>query len=223
MQAVPIGLCFPVSQELRTFVCAAQMGRITHAHPTGYLGAGAVALFTLFARANRPLAQWGKAMLDLMPQVRAFLVETKEGAKHVAAMEYFVKAWTMYVQERGIAAGSGEAVFPERYGVEERDKFIKSVAWRGPGVLSGWGGSSGHDAPMIAYDALLGCDGDWQELLSRGAFHCGDSDTTAIIACSWFGMKFGFRGVPNNHIQHLEYLDTLLELADDLRRILPTE
>lgn len=34
--------------------------------------------------------------------------------------------------------------FPKKYGVKERDEFYKSVSF------SGWGGASGHDAPMIA-------------------------------------------------------------------------
>ena len=39
--------------------------------------------------------------------------------------------------------------FPEMYGVVERDRFYKSCSF------AGTGGASGHDAPMIAYDALL--------------------------------------------------------------------
>ena len=33
--------------------------------------------------------------------------------------------------------------------------------------LDGWAGRSGHDAPMIAYDALLAAKNDWAELCSR--------------------------------------------------------
>lgn len=38
----------------------------------------------------------------------------------------------------------------------------------------GRGGRRGHDAPMIAYDALLGCGGDWTELCNRSMFHGGE-------------------------------------------------
>ncbi len=41
------------------------------------------------------------------------------------------------------------AKFPAEYEPSDRDAFYKSVSF------DGWGGSSGHDAPMIAYDALL--------------------------------------------------------------------
>ena len=29
---------------------------------------------------------------------------------------------------------------------------------------------------IIAYDALLGCNGDWKELVLRGVLHGGDND-----------------------------------------------
>ena len=35
-------------------------------------------------------------------------------------------------------------MFPDSYNFDERDRFYKDVSF------SGWGGSSGHDAPMIA-------------------------------------------------------------------------
>ena len=43
------------------------------------------------------------------------------------------------------------------------------------------------------------------------------------VVCNPFKIHRKKQNTKNNHIQHLEYLDTLLELADDLRRILPTE
>lgn len=37
----------------------------------------------------------------------------------------------------------------------------------------GRGGRRGHDAPMIAYDALLAAGSDWTELCQRAMFHGG--------------------------------------------------
>lgn len=38
----------------------------------------------------------------------------------------------------------------------------------------GRGGRRGHDAPMIAYDALLGARNNWTELCRRAMFHGGE-------------------------------------------------
>ena len=70
--------------------------------------------------------------------------------------------------------------------VVERDKFYKSLSF------SGTGGASGHDAPMIAYGALLGCKEDCRELCMRSMFHGGDSDSTGIITAAIIrGLEFG--------------------------------
>lgn len=58
-------------------------------------------------------------------------------------------------------------MWPSAYGPAERDEAYKSFS------LSGWAGRSGHDAPMIALDALLGAGSDWEELMSRAGFHGG--------------------------------------------------
>ena len=58
---------------------------------------------------------------------------------------YFTEQWEKYLKIRGIEDGFSPAKFPDNYGVEQRDQFYKSVSY------SGWGGSAGHDAPMIAW------------------------------------------------------------------------
>lgn len=42
----------------------------------------------------------------------------------------------------------------------------------------GRAGRRGHDAPMIAYDALLAAGSDWPELCKRAMFHGGGVDFT---------------------------------------------
>lgn len=72
-----------------------------------------------------------------------------------------------YLDLRGISNGMGPVIWPSSYGPAERDEAYKSFS------LSGWAGRSGHDAPMIALDALLGAGSDWEELMSRAGFHGG--------------------------------------------------
>ena len=107
--------------------------------------------------------------------------------------------------------------------------------------MSGRGGASGHDAPMIAYDAILRCykcslltikpiiestslintnhfivdpSSRWEKLCRYGMFHGGDSDSTGIIAGACYGAMFGLEGVPLNNYSHLEYRDRLERLAE---------
>lgn len=109
--------------------------------------------------------------------------------------------------------GVSPPTFPAKYGVEERDSFYTSLSH------SGWGGSSGHDAPMIAYDALLGAGDSWTELAHRAFFHGGDSDSTAAIAACWWGAMYGFRGIASSLYTDLEYRERLEQVAKELYRI----
>jgi hypothetical protein len=67
-----------------------------------------------------------------------------------ACRGYFKESWEKYLKLRNISDGQSDPVFPEKYDFPERDAFYKSVSH------SGWGGSSGHDAPMIAW-VVLNC------------------------------------------------------------------
>ena len=57
---------------------------------------------------------------------------------------FFTTKWTAYLSERGITSGKTDPKFPENYDVKARDEFYTSLSF------DGWGGASGHDAPMIA-------------------------------------------------------------------------
>lgn len=123
---------------------------------------------------------------------------------------FFRDAWEKYLKLRNILEEDGEPQFPNPYEVSEREHFYSSISW------SGWGGSSGHDSCIIAYDALLGSGDNWEEFCKRGILHGGDNDSTGSIGGCWFGALYGFHGVPKNHFENLEKLKELKELAQKL-------
>lgn len=210
MRNLCIGLAFHKVERLNTLIdISITSSRMTHNSAIGYLAGFTSALFVSFAIQNISINRWVKLLIDLLESEKIKKYVNKNNNDEFMDYVSYIRFWKKYAETRFVdekpikTRASTNMIFRIRY---YYNNFFKNTN-------ADFLGGSGYCAMIMAYDALLDCDGKWEKLIFYAMLHPGDTDTIGAIAGGLFGAIYGFADVPQQMICCIEDKDVLLKLG----------
>ncbi|KAJ6247336.1 [protein adp-ribosylarginine] hydrolase [Anaeramoeba flamelloides] len=221
MRSPIIGLGF--HDEDQVIRMSIEGARLSHHHPTGYLGSMGAALFNYWSvnRKYENPSRWIFRLLDVVEgKAKQVIKDSKrEVEKNLNSFGYFLEKCNNFIEKRQLQDNENcQPVYPQEWGFEQRDEFYKYLSYGGNG------GASGHDFLLIGYDAFLwasqnGTSNDkesFMNLIRAACFTGGDSDGTGLMALSLWGSWNGWDGVEKLNFEKFEYYQRMNKLATNL-------
>lgn len=163
MKAGPIGLMFHGEQKRNLLIDSAIIiSKLTHNNAFGYLAGLVVALFSAFGAENIPINKWPFLMIDILSSDDVKKYVNVEDSHEYDDYEKFIIYWKKYTDTR--FDSNKQPLFPRsQKNIIFRMKYYYEnfTVNTNSNVI----GQSGFCATIMAYDALLDCNGIWENLL----------------------------------------------------------
>ena len=195
MRIAPVALYGAVDSRISNIeqvdMLAADVSRLTHLHPLGYIPSA------LTAHVIYRLAQ------DENPTRDACLSYIDEG---LAALR---KIYPAYTQELDYFIGLVRQAV--KLSAMDADDVVAIETYLGGGWVA-------EETVAIALYCVLKYFGDFEQTMVASVNHAGDSDSTGAVAGNILGAAVGYSAIPDFYKEKLELHDVILHIADDLWR-----
>ena len=214
MRSLVIGLCLhdEKNRELMSDLSVVS-SQITHNNAIGYLAGFTAALFTALAITNVPIKKWVYILLDYLKSDTLKKYLSLDNLDQIHDHNMYIRYWQKYIDTKFDA--KKEPIRNRSYSNPMHriryfhDNFHKDD-------ISYQIGGSGFLCMIMAYDAVLDCDGKWEKLIVYAILHSGDSDTIGAVAGGLYGAVYGMGDVPLHMLEHLERKKEIEKLARDI-------
>ena len=183
--------------------------KLTHSSPIGYLAGFTSAYFVSLAVRKIHIEKWPKMLIELLESdfIKKY-VNINDNREFMDYFEY-IRYWKKYIDTRFTddkpikTRSTSNMIFRIKYYFMNfsKDSIADAI------------GGSGFCAMIMAYDALIDCDGLWEKLVFYSMLHPGDSDTVGAIAGGLYGIVYGFGDVPEKMMCCVEKKSLLIELG----------
>lgn len=217
MRTLPIGIRFNKDSDLNNLIkCSIETSKITHNSPIGFLGGLASAYFIKLAINGVEIKKWAYLLIDLY--------ESKEVKKYINFEDdniFFdyrnsIKIWKKTIE---IFFSDKKEPLKLKSSINLISRFKIFIDIEKIMNKNEWAGANGQTSVIMAYIALLDCDGIWEKLVYYSMLHGGDSDTVGAIAGGFYGAVYGMDDVPDNLLKYLEMKKELIEMSEKIYKL----
>lgn len=214
MRTPVIGMCFSgVDNRDEMIQYSVISSQLTHNNALGYLAGFNAALFTTLAFEGVAIEKWPYILIEYLKsdKLKSFL--SLKNLDQIYDHKMYIRHWRRYLDTKFDKDGNPLKIRANTNPMHRIRYYYENFH---KGTSSGQIGSSGFLCMIMAYDALLDCDGFWEKLIVYAILHSGDSDTIGAVAGALYGSVYGFGDVPAQMLKHIERSDELENLASEL-------
>lgn len=220
MKSLCIGLAFHNKKDLNKLLdISITSSMLTHNSPLGYLAGLTIAYFTYLAINKYDIETWIYKLLELLESklIKQHIDLYKNDTNFIDISDDYIKTIKIWKEYLNVRFNNNNKPIKEKIftNFQYRLQFYHSIMTKTLNDtldfnrISAWGCFTA----LIAYDALIDCDGKWEKLIFYAMLHTGDSDTIGAVAGGLYGAVYGFGDVPKSMLEHLEEKENLYDLA----------
>jgi ADP-ribosylglycohydrolase len=219
MRTLPIGIRFHKDKDLNKLIeCSIITSKITHNSPIGFLGGLATAYFVKLAINNIPLNEWPYLLIELYDSNEVKKYINKNDDNIFFDYRNCIKIWKKVI-EMFFSEDKKPLKLKSSINLISRFKIFLDIDKTMTDNEYGWAGGNGQTAVIMAYIALLDCEGNWEKLVYYAMLHGGDSDTVGAIAGGLFGAFYGMNNVSEHLLKHIEMKKEILEISEKIYKL----
>ncbi len=218
MRTLPIGIRFHRDKDLDKLIqCSIETSRTTHNSPVGFLGGLATAYFIKLAIDGIPIKKWIYLLIKLYESDKVKKYINKDDDSIYFDYRNSIKIWKK-ITEMFFSPDGEPLKLKSSMNLISRFKIFIDIN-KAMTEKDGWAGGNGQTSVIMAYIALLDCDGIWEKLVYYAMLHGGDSDTVGAIAGGLYGAVYNMHDVPENLLKNLEMKKELMEISKKIYEI----
>jgi len=214
VRCMPIGFFYQGKKNFDSLVkISINSSRITHNNAISYLSGFMSAFFCALAIENKEPSTWLPKIIELFQDgtvdsyIKELITDKDELNLHIKDKEFFLFYLLSYQNFRFEFKNNNWTFLTSNNNSNGNHKVFKYLDIRikmfhemfnkkmsnyfNPGFF-------GIDSVLIAYDALLECEGNFEKIIYNSMLHSGQSHTTGCIAGSFFGAYYGKTNLPSN-------------------------